>query len=52
MTFQLEKTYFELNFRGQLSGYELKDGFYVRTISEADLAMNYDDNNDSKFEAT
>ena len=50
MTFQLEKNYFELNFQGQQLDYELKNGFYVRTVSEADLSVAYDDNNDSKFE--
>ena len=49
MTFQLEKTYFELNFRGQLTGYELKNGFYVKTVPEANLIAAYDDDNDSKF---
>ena len=50
MTFQLEKTYFELNFQGQQLDYELKNGFYVRNVSEADLSVAYDDDNDSKFE--
>ena len=49
MTFRFEKTYFELNFQGQQLGYELKDGFYVRTLSETDLTLNVDDATDSKF---
>ena len=49
MTFQLEKTYFELNFQGQQLGYELKSSYYVKTVPEADLSVAYDDDNDSKF---
>ena len=49
LTFRLEKNYFELNFKGFESEYELKENFYVRNVVEADLNLNIDDINDSKF---
>ena len=49
LTFQIEKNYFEVNFQGYESDYELREGFYVRTIAEADLYLAVDDVNDSKF---
>ena len=49
LTFRIEKNYFELNFKGFETEYELKENFYVRSISEADLNMDIDDVNDSKY---
>ena len=49
LTFRIEKSYFEVNFKGFESEYEFKDNFYVRSVVEADLNLNIDDINDSKF---
>ena len=49
LTFKIEKDYFELNFDGQESDYELKEDFYVRTVAVPDLTSNVDDATDSKF---
>ena len=49
LTFRLEKSYFELNFKGFESEYQLKENFYVRSVAEADLNFHIDDVNDSKF---
>ena len=48
LTFRIDKKYFELNFQGHESDYELKEGFYIRSIAEADLNLDVDDVNDSK----
>ena len=49
LTFRIEKNYFEVNFKGFESEYELKENFYVRSVVEADLNLDIDDINDSKF---
>ena len=49
LTFRIEKSYFEVNFKGFESEYQLKENFYVRSVVEADLSLDVDDINDSKF---
>ena len=49
LTYQIEKNYFEVNFQGHELDYELREGFYVRSIAEADLSLAVNDVNDSKF---
>ena len=38
-----------MNFQGHESDYELKAGFYERSVAEPDLKLDVDDVNDSKF---
>ena len=48
MTFAIQKEYFETNMRGLESDYKLEEDFYVRSVNEEDLTLNFSPRNDCK----
>ena len=49
MSFRIAQDYFENNLDDPNNDYTLNNGFYERTIEEADLDFALDDSNDRKF---
>ena len=49
LSFRIAQDYFENNFNDPNNDYTLNNGFYERTIEEADLDFAFGDSNDRKF---
>ena len=48
MSFRIAQDYFENNLNDPNNDYSLNNGFYERTIEEADLDFTFGDSNDRK----
>ena len=46
LTYRIEQDYFETHFSNSASDYTLDGGYYTRTISQSDLVLGWDDDND------
>ena len=49
MSFRIAQDYFENNLNDPNNDYSLNNGFYERTIEEADLDFAFGDSNDRKL---
>ena len=46
LSYRIEQDYFETHFSNSASDYTLESGYYTRTISQSDLVLGWDDEND------
>ena len=49
LTLRIEQSHFDLNFKGQEGAFQLEGGFYKKIVSEKDLIVGFDDENDGKL---